>query len=546
MGSPTDHRLTSDHFCFIPAENQSDIFGKQPFLHSRSLNVRRSTHLATLISLCLLICTCATTSSLRSDSSDALPIRSQTGLAEELTAILETTEAKQAHWAVFVRSLNSGEVLFDYHGDHLVMPASNMKIVTLAVAAERLGWDYRYETKLMSADPVVNGVLEGDLIVLGSGDPTINTNAGNGMPTFETWATALLSAGITTINGRIIGDDDLIDEATPGYGWSWDDLPYGYATPAGALSHHDNVAILTVWPGNAAGEKALIEIVPPTSGLHIVNRIETAGPDGDAELTLRRLPDDTLEIIGTVPRDSAPVYQAASVQNPTVFFLRSLRQTLETRGVDVLGGAIELDEVTEPVPSNELRVLATHQSPPLSDIAANLMGISQNLYAEMLLHALDQRRQPRTAKSGRNVILEVLESWGINPSRIIVADGSGLSRYNYLTARTLVDILQRMHNDPRHAAPFLATLPVAGFSGTLKNRLVGTAAAGKVHAKTGSMSNVRALSGYVTREGGDRLAFAAIANNFPGPGEPIVSVIDQLIIRLVSSSRSDSRSDGGL
>jgi D-alanyl-D-alanine carboxypeptidase/D-alanyl-D-alanine-endopeptidase (penicillin-binding protein 4) len=168
------------------------------------------------------------------------------------------------------------------------------------------------------------------------------------------------------------------------------------------------------------------------------------------------------------------------------------------------------------------------------------MGASQNFYAETLLRTLDQDRRPRTAAAGRDMMRGVLESWGVDPSRIVVADGSGLSRYNYVTARTLVDVLQRMHDDPRHASPFLATLPVAAHSGTLATRLRGTAAAGNVHAKTGSMSNVRALSGYVTSADGEALAFAVLANNFPGPAGPILAVIDRLVEQLALSTRSDS------
>ena len=439
-----------------------------------------------------------------------------------------------------MRSLDSGDVLFAHHGDRLLMPASTMKIITLAVAAQRLGWDYTYETRLLSAAAVVDGVLRGDLIVRGSGDPTINARAGSGMPAFDAWAATLLEGGITAIDGRIIGDDDLVEEAAPGYGWSWDDLPYGYATPGGALQHHDNVALLTVHPGSVAGEEAVIEVRPQASGVRVVNRVETVVPEGETVLTLKRMPDGALEVLGAVPASAAPVYRTASVQNPTVFFVRGLKQTLKTWGIDVSGDAVDVDDVYAGVVDDALRLLASHRSPPLSDIARTLMGVSQNFYAETLLRTLDQQdRQPRTAAAGRDVMREVLESWGVDPSRVVVADGSGLSRYNYVTARALVDVLERMHDDPQHAAPFLATLPVAARSGTLATRLTGTAAAGNAHAKTGSMSNVRTLSGYVTSADGDVLAFAILANNFPGPAEPILAVIDRLVDQLALSTRSD-------
>ena len=506
---------------------------------TRLSNAPRGAAGAIPVLFCLLLGACATTRPLRSDDAGAPPPGTHHALADRLTALLESPETEQALWAVFVRSLDSGDVLFAHHGDRLMMPASTMKIITLAVAAERLGWDYSYETRLLSAAAVVDGVLRGDLIVRGSGDPTINTGAGSGMPAFDAWAATLLEAGITAIDGRVIGDDDLVEDAAPGYGWSWDDLPYGYATPGGALQHHDNVALLTVHPGSVAGEDAVIEVRPPASGVRVVNRVETVSPDGETELTLKRMPDGALEVLGAVPASAAPVYRTASVQNPTTFFVRGLKQTLKTWGIDVSGDAVDLDEVDAEVVDDALRVLASHRSPPLSNIAGILMAVSQNLYAETLLRTLDQDRRPRTAAAGRDVMREVLESWGVDPSRVVVADGSGLSRYNYVTARTLVDVLQRMHDDPRHASPFLATLPVAAQSGTLATRLTSTAAAGNAHAKTGSMSNVRALSGYVTSGDGEMLAFAVLANNFPGPAGPILAVIDQLVEQLALSTRSD-------
>ena len=489
--------------------------------------------------LCLLLSACATARPPR--AGDASPPRGTHHLLpERLTALLEGAQAEQALWAVFVRSLDSGDVLFAHQGDRLMMPASTLKVITLAVAAEQLGWDYSYETPLLSAAAVVDGVLRGDLIVRGSGDPTINTGAGNGMPAFDAWATTLLEAGITAIDGRVIGDDDLVEEATLGYGWSWDDLPYGYATPGGALQHHDNVALLTVHPGSVAGEDAVLEVRPRASGVQVVNRVATVSFDGETELTLKRMPDGALELLGAVPASSAPVYRTVSVQNPTVFFVRELKQTLKARGIDVSGDAVDLDEIDATVVDDGLRVLATYRSPPLSDIAGTLMGVSQGLYPETLLRTLNQNRRARTAEAGREVVREVLKSWGVDRSGVIVADGSGLSRYNYVTARTLVDVLRRMHDDPRHAAPFLATLPVAGRSGTLEARLTGTTVAGNVYAKTGSMSNVRALSGHMTTADGDVLAFAVLANNFPDPAGSILTVIDRQVVQLASSRRSDT------
>jgi len=490
------------------------------------------------ILLCLLVGACATARPARAPGGEPAPPSSP--LANRLTALLETPEAEPALWALFVRSLDTGEVLHQHHGDRLLMPASTMKLATLAVAAEQLGWDYRYETHLLSDAPVVDGVLQGDLIVRGSGDPTFATATSDDESVFDAWTQSLAGAGITAIDGRIIGDDDLVEDAALGYGWSWDDLAYGYAAPTGALQYHDNVVLLTVHPGSVFGEETLIEVRPRASGIRVVNRVQTVLLDAEPTLSLRRLSDGAIEVLGEIPSSSSPTFRTASVDNPTLFFVRGLRRAFQSGGISISGDAVDRDDIDDTIFERDLRVLASRQSPPLSALAGPLMQVSQNLYAETLLNTLDPRRRPRTAEAGREVMRDVLQSWGVNRSQIVVADGSGLSRYNYVTARALVDILQRMHDDPRHAAPYRDTLPVAGVSGTLASRLSGTAADGNVQAKTGSMTNVQALAGYVTSADGEALAFAVLANNFTGAAGPILGVIDDIVDQLASSRRSDS------
>ncbi len=492
------------------------------------------------ILLCLALTACASTRPPRSIGSLPEIGTAVHPLAASLNALLETPEADVALWGVHVRSLDSGEEIYDHEGDRLVLPASTMKLVTLAVAAERLGWDYRYETELLSAAPVVDGVLQGDLVVRGSGDPSINAEGASGTPVFDLWTETLRQDGISAIEGRIIGDDNLVEEAAPGYGWSWDDLPYGYAAPTGALVHRDNMVRLTVHAGSVAGEDTLVEVSPRASGVRVVNRVDTDIPDAEVELALRRGPDGTLEVWGAIPASGPPVSRTASIANPTVFFVRGLKQALQRGGIRVSGDPVDLDDIDGRTIGGPLRALLRHQSPPLSALATTLMQTSRNLYAETLLHTLDQRRRPRTAEAGRAAIRDVLETWEIGPSEVIVADGSGLSRYNYVTARALVDVLGRMQDDPRHADAFMDTLPVAGVSGTLATRMVGAAAEGNARAKTGSMANVRTLSGYVTSADNERLAFAVLANNFPGSAAPILSVIDRLVEQLAQSTRSDS------
>jgi D-alanyl-D-alanine carboxypeptidase/D-alanyl-D-alanine-endopeptidase (penicillin-binding protein 4) len=447
-----------------------------------------------------------------------------------------------AQWAVDVRSLDTGEVLYRLNAGRLMMPASNMKILTLAAAAETLGWDARFTTTLEAYATVEAGVLTGDLFVRGGGDPTINTRDGRAAAVFDEWATALMHAGITEIHGRIIGDDQAFDDEGLGDGWAWDYLQFGYAAPVGALQYNEDVAQLLVTPGTIAGEPTIVQL-SPGAGLSTLNRSRTAAPDAaDTGISFRRhLQEPVLEISGSTPLGGRPFSGGVAVVNPTLFFARALKDALVARGIAVVGEAADLDDVAASImPENDgqRRVLATTQSPPLRAIASVLMKVSQNLYAETLLKATGSAAsgQPSpdlagasalgTTEAGRAAARSVFASWGIDPSTYVMTDGSGLSRYNYVTASTVTAILERMYKDPKHRDAFMATLPIAGKDGTIGTRMRRTRAEGNAVAKTGSIANVRSLSGYVRSRDGEMLVFSILANDFVIPAATVNWIAD--------------------
>ena len=447
-------------------------------------------------------------------------------------------------WGVDIRSLDRDESLYSLNARALLVPASTMKIATLAAAAERLSWDFRYETELLTSTPVDDGVLAGDLIIRGTGDPTINVDTRPGNSLFDQWARELRAMGIQRIGGRIIGDDDALDggDTDPGLGagWSWDDLGLGFAAPAGALQYHENVVQLKLSPGPREGMPGTVLVDDRVPGLRLVNEMMTVSQDGALVVRLLRPPGlSALVVTGTIPAGTAPIQRTAAVDNPTIFFVRALRETLEREGIAVVGDAVDIDDLATSAHDEfqgKLRRLAAHQSVPLSALAVDMMKRSQNLYAETVLRTLGARTGG-VATSGPQAVADILASWNIGKEQAIVADGSGLSRYNCLTAGALVQILRRMHADPRHATYFRATLPVAGRDGTLSGRMMGTAAEGNAQAKTGSMTQVRTLSGYVETLDGEQLAFAILANNFHVPPAEVVSIIDSAVDTLATFSR---------
>ena len=464
--------------------------------------------------------------------------RAERQLVSDLDRIFGAPVMGQGIWGVEVKSLDTGRVLYARNPRTLLMPASNMKILTLSAAAETLGWDYRFKTVLETAAPIENGVLRGDLIVRGGGDPTINARGGRAAAVFGDWAAALQSDGITSIDGAVIGDDNAFDDEWLGAGWAWDYLQYGYAAPIGALEYNEDNARLTIRPGARIGDPVFLELAPG-SGLRLLNRATTIGSGGASTVDfVRHLNDNTLEVTGSLALDAQPLDRDVAVANPTVYFAQAVKDALAAHGISVRGEALDADDIFDAPPPGNRRVLAEADSPPLRDIATTMMKVSQNLYAETLFKALATSNGGLgTAEGGRVVERAVLGSWGIPDTTFVQNDGSGLSRYDYVTADLIVTILEHMFRDPKQHDAFLATLPVAGRDGTMASRLKHTRAEGNALAKTGSISNVRTVSGYVKTRDGDTLAFSMLANNFTIPAGNVTWMADVAIETLANYTR---------
>ncbi|MSO56369.1 MAG: D-alanyl-D-alanine carboxypeptidase/D-alanyl-D-alanine-endopeptidase [Acidobacteria bacterium] len=448
-------------------------------------------------------------------------------LRRDLNAIFETTQFERSFWSVLVRPAGSPEEIFGLNAGKLMMPGSTMKVVTAAAAAELLGWDHRFETRVVTAAPIESGILRGDLVVIGGGDPSLSERSDQ-PGALRMMARQVREAGVAKIEGGVVGHDDLLDDQGFGDGWTLDNLAYGYAAPVTALTYNEGSVDLVIRAGEAAGDPVAIHVRPEGAGLSIDNRVVTVAETAAGLLTLHRLPGTSrVTVRGQIPAKAAPFARTASVDNPTAFFAAAFRLALIDEGVEVSGDAIDIDDFVSKPDLSGARTLLIHQSPPLSELAAAMMKVSQNQYAELLLKSL----------GGRRHVQEVLTGWGIPEDSYSLADGSGLSRYNYVTSDGLVRILQRMHADQKHALAFSRSLPVAGRDGPLSKRLAGTPGDGKVRAKTGTVDNVRALTGYVETADAEILAFSIIANNFMVPISVVDAAADRALIRLAIFSR---------
>ena len=472
-------------------------------------------------------------------------------LQADLADILKAPAAARALVGVRIESLRTGEVLFTSQSDKLVVPASNMKLLTLAAAAKKLGWDHRFETRLEAVGTIANGALIGDLIVTGTGDPSITSPDGGHAALFLEWADALTTAGIREVRGRLIGDDNAFDDTGIGAGWAWDYLTDGYAAPAGALSFNENTVTVRVAPGTGVGQPAAIRLTPPGATFTIVNQVATVAAGTQASVNVSRMPGGTtLTVSGRVPMGANETARVTTIDNPTRYFVEGLRLALAERGIRVSEGAFDIDDFTANrppgLPEKTLpirldgtapprRLIARRESAPLSALGAQFLKVSQNFYGEMFLRAIGRTPdRAGTAATGRAAAREILGAWGITPDSFVMSDGSGLSRYDYVTADTIVTLLKRVWEDETLRGPFLAALPVGGHDGTLGSRMRNNALTRRVQAKTGTISNMRALSGYLLTDSGERIVFSIIANHYTAPTAEIDEMAEKMLLRLVT------------
>jgi D-alanyl-D-alanine carboxypeptidase/D-alanyl-D-alanine-endopeptidase (penicillin-binding protein 4) len=457
-------------------------------------------------------------------------------LRTDLDRIFSDRRFAGARWGIEVFSLDRSEKLYERDPSGLFVPASNNKLVTAAVALMRLGADYRYETRILTDGQIENGVLKGNLIIVGSGDPchAPQFQAGDVFAAFRNWAARLRAMNVHRIAGDIFGDEGAFDSTKFGLGWEWNDLGQGYAAPVGALQFNDNTLSLEISPGAEKGDPAFLKASPLPGYLSIENKIVTGAENTPVRVQIRRGSSrKTMVAGGSVPRGGAPVVRAVAVLSPAHYYLSALRQVLAEGGIDT--SECEIKE-KEGYAATSLMTLWSHSSPPLSEILQPLMKTSQNLYAETLTRTLGLALKGEgTFDKGKEVVEETLAGLGIEKESYVYADGSGLSRLNLISADALARILRHMYRQPLFS-DFYDALPVAGIDGTLSARMKNTRAENNVHAKTGSIANVSAISGYVRTARGEMLAFSILANNFLVAREVVESVQDKALERLANFS----------
>lgn len=457
-------------------------------------------------------------------------------LRRDLQAIFSERSIDHGVWSASVQSLRHGDTLYSLNSARLLTPASTQKLLTTAAAAERLGWDYRYTTRIYATGPIdSNGAINGDLVVVSDGDPTINPRHPERWAIFDEWGKQLAAKGVRTVNGNLIGDDNAFEEPGWGLGWSWDDLAYGYGAAATALQYHENQVELLIGPGSEAGSRAIILVSPSGSGLTIDHQVTTAAPGEPGRINLMRKPgSEMLTVSGQVALGSPVISEYASIENPTQVYLNTMRVAFRRQGVMLERTPVDIDAVRLAPDLSKATLLIEDKSPPVAEIIDVALKWSRNIYAETLLRSIAPDGAPKSAAAGLKEVESTLNKWGISGQYFLARDGSGLSRYDYVSADALTWLLAYMWRDPNHADWYRASMPLFGINGTVANRLKDTPASGRVWAKTGSMSQVRSLAGYIVTGEGEPLAFAFTVNGFRVPQREIDAAMDRALLRLVA------------
>ena len=473
-----------------------------------------------------------------------------------LETILSAAGNSKGHWAVLVADTSSGKILYELNADQYFAPASSSKLFTTALALASLGPSYRFRTTVETLGTLDSkGRLAGDIVLVGRGDPSLSNRRfpfekevqRDGPPEkfLAELADGVVARGLRQLDGDVIADDSFYAYERFPSGWTVDDIVWSYGAPVSALSFNDNVVSLEIRPADRPGAPATFALDPWAGYFTIENQVTTGPAGSERSLELVREPGSrTVELRGSLPLDARPSTLTLAVEEPAEHAAMLFKHLLEARGVRIYGqplarhsprtlppGAAHGDET--PAEAAAYTVLAEHLSVPLIEDIRFTNKMSYNLHAELLLRAAAREKSgARTADDALKFAQDFFTSIGIAENDILLWDGSGLSRRNILTPRATLTLLQYVARQP-WAAAYISTLPVAGEDGTLADRMKNTPAAGRIHAKTGTLDHVNALAGFATTLHDTQVVFAIYGNLHNLRGRDATAPIDSLCVALV-------------
>jgi len=474
---------------------------------------------------------------------------SAASLAENIERLIASSPAaRTAFWGIRIVDLASGKTLYEANPDHFFVPASNTKLFTTAMALQRLGPDFTFRTRVVAdGPPDAEGRIHGELRLVGGGDPNLSARAipyrigpttgnatGNPLAAIADLADQVAARGIKRIEGGVVGDDTWYVWEPYAVGWSIDDPRSDDGPPISALTLNDNTLTLSIRPGAAVGDPAVLALSPPVEYYLLENRVRTVAAGGDRRVRMERIPGSgVVRLWGTLPVHDRGQEMLLGIEDPALYAAAALRQALEDRGIAVAGAVrarhLYPDQAMEPAPApaeDSGIELASRTSAPLVEDLRITDKVSQNLHAELALRAVGRaRRGIGSFEAARDEEKAFLAEAGIEPGAYSLLDGSGLSRLNLVTPAAVVKLLRYMYDSPARDN-WISLLPVGGLDGTLATRFGDGAAAGHIHAKTGSLSHASALSGYAEKPGGQWVVFSILVNNYNGSAAEVRGIMD--------------------
>src|SRR5437867_6337955 len=468
-------------------------------------------------------------------------------LEQRLAQLIDAPPFNRATWGIYVVG-DRGRVLYQRNADRFSVPASNAKLVVTAAATVLLPADYRVTTSLLVSGRVDDGVLQGDLILYGRGDPTWSERCyavdslapgacDSAFTAIDAIADSVRAHGLRRITGALVGDGSAFEPTLVHYGWNAWDLNWWYAAPVSGLGFHDNSVDFHIAPGAAVDQPPMITWSPELGLITFENRARTVAADSATTIgdNFFRKPG-TLDIWaeGTVSLSRSPWIESFALPDPNLYAARALEISLRKKGVSVGGGAAS---TTDSMAFRALRCcgspLVEYSGRPLPNIVFPILNSSQNWFAEMLLKGLG-RQVGDTGSWEKGLDIEkrfLIDSVKIDSTAFSLEDGSGLAAGNLVTPHAFVQLLAYMYRHPKRA-PFIAGLPRAQQRGSLLKRFASTPLEGRVLAKTGSINRVNTLSGYIERADGRVITFSIQANAHDVPTRQMLAQIDSVVVQL--------------
>jgi len=443
---------------------------------------------------------------------------------------------KGASVSIMIKDIDSGVVLCHYDSEKEVIPASVMKIVTTAAALEILGEKFRYETAVMYDGEINNKVLNGNLYIRGSGDPTLGSES-IGIERnriFNQWIKIIKNAGIQEIKGAVIADESIFDTEGMSMKWLREDMGSYYGQGCYGLNVYDNRYSLFLNSGDPGTKPEIEKSEPDIPALFFRNYMKAAAVEKDSSYIVGFPYSDERYLYGVIPANRSGYKLRGDIPDPPLFLAQHLTQLLKNEGITIAGTPTchRILSLEGNHKKPERKIITTSYSPPLKDIVRVTNHVSSNLYADAILKTTGLKYKTAEVVSslgkGIKIIEQFWEDKGLNISPVWMFDGSGLAPTDKVSAAFLCDLLEYMATKSDASNTFIESLPRAGMDGSVANFLAGSSLRGNARFKSGSMSRVRSYAGYVTKDN-KRFAAVIIVNNFSCNQNQIKSDIEQLL-----------------